>query len=75
MMNAIPLQNPEPDESAVWRPHVTVQNKVTPELARALQKELQATFAPFEVEGVGLSLWRYLGGPWEQLAVYSFRGS
>lgn len=28
MMNAIPLQNPEPDEAAVWRPHVTVATVV-----------------------------------------------
>ena len=55
-----------------FKPHVTVQNKVSPEQARALQKELQATFSPFEVEGLGLSLWRYLGGPWEPAGTYLF---
>lgn len=28
MMNAIPLQNPEPAEALVWRPHVTVATVV-----------------------------------------------
>jgi 2'-5' RNA ligase len=54
------------------KPHVTVQNKVSPESARVLHKELQAIFSPFEVEGLGLSLWRYLGGPWEPAGTYPF---
>jgi 2'-5' RNA ligase len=53
-----------------FKPHVTVQNKVSPERARALHEELLATFSPFEVGGVGLSLWRYLGGPWEPVGTY-----
>ena len=48
--------------------HVTVQNKVTPEAARALLIELSAGFVPYEVQAVALRLWRYLGGPWELLA-------
>jgi 2'-5' RNA ligase len=55
-----------------FKPHITVQNKVSPERARALQKELQASFTPFEIRGVGLSLWRYLGGPWEPVYTYLF---
>ena len=55
-----------------FKPHVTVQNKVPPERARALHEQLLATFSPFEVGGVGLSLWRYLGGPWEPVATYPF---
>ena len=55
-----------------FKPHVTVQNKVSPEQARILHQELQATFTPFEVAGLGLSLWRYLGGPWEPAATYLF---
>ena len=54
------------------KPHVTVQNKVSPEQARGLHEELQAAFSPFEVEGLGLSLWRYLGGPWEPAGTYLF---
>jgi 2'-5' RNA ligase len=55
-----------------FKPHITVQNKVSPEQARALQNELQATFTPFEIVGLGLSLWRYLGGPWEPAHTHLF---
>ena len=55
-----------------FKPHITVQNKVPPEQARALHQELQAAFSPFEAEGLGLSLWRYLGGPWEPAGTYLF---
>jgi 2'-5' RNA ligase superfamily len=55
-----------------FKPHVTVQNKVSPERARILRQELQATFTPFEIEGLGLSLWRYLGGRWERAGTYLF---
>ncbi len=55
-----------------FRPHVTVQNKVPPEEARALHRQLEASFAPFEVGAEGLLLWRYLGGPWERLGSYGF---
>ncbi len=57
-----------------FRPHVTVQNKVSPEEARTLNEQLRASFSPFEVGGEGLSLWRYLGGPWEPTGRYSFGG-
>ena len=56
------------------RPHVTVQNKVAPEKARALHEALEGSFSPFEVRGEGLMLWRYLGGPWEALGAYPFGG-
>jgi len=55
-----------------FKPHVTVQNKVSPERAQALYEQLRATFSPFEVEGLGLSLWRYLDGPWEPAGTYLF---
>ncbi len=57
-----------------FRPHVTVQNKVPPDEARALHGSLEETFAPFEVVGEGLLLWRYLGGPWEPVGSYGFGG-
>ena len=56
------------------RPHVTVQNKVSPEKARALHQELEGSFSPFEVRGEGVTLWRYLGGPWEKVETYPFGG-
>ncbi len=50
-----------------YRPHVTVQNKVSPEEARLTLQRLAAGFVPFDTEGTALRLWRYLGGPWEAL--------
>ena len=57
-----------------FRPHVTVQNKVTPDEARVLHRRLEETFAPFEVGAEGLLLWRYRGGPWEPAGSYGFGG-
>jgi hypothetical protein len=53
-------------------PHVTVQNKVEPEMARALHDTLLAGFSPWTVGARGLGLWRYLGGPWEPVTEYPF---
>ncbi|KQP18843.1 2'-5' RNA ligase family protein [Methylobacterium sp. Leaf100] len=55
-----------------WRPHVTIQNKVTAGVARALLAEREAAFAPFTFTAPGLVLWRYLGGPWERRAAFAF---
>jgi hypothetical protein len=57
-----------------WRPHVTIQNKVAPKEARALLAKLERDFRPRPLAISGLGLHRYLGGPWEKLAVYAFRG-
>ena len=57
-----------------WRPHVTIQNKVAPKAARALIEELERSFEPRPLAIRGLGLHRYLGGPWELLADYPFRG-
>ena len=62
-------------DSGGWRPHVTIQNKVAPRVARALLDELERDFRPRPLSVTGLRLHRYLGGPWEGLATYSFRGT
>ncbi|AMR29206.1 hypothetical protein A0257_20315 [Hymenobacter psoromatis] len=56
------------------RPHITVQNKVDPAVARALLVELSAGFEPFDVTGTGLALWAYRGGPWELRRLFPFVG-
>lgn len=61
-----------PQDRQGWRPHVTVQNKVAPEAARALHRALTAEFRPFSFRAPGLLLWRYLGGPWQKLAAVPF---
>ena len=60
-------------DSGGWRPHVTIQNKVAPKVARALKASLDRSFTPRLLAISGLGLKRYLGGPWEPLATYSFR--
>ncbi len=54
------------------RPHITVQNKVEPAVARQLLADLEADFQPFEVQGTGLALWAYRGGPWEARRAFPF---
>lgn len=63
-----------PQDRQRHAPHVTVQNKVAPERARALLQELQSGFVPYDVRATGLALWRYLGGPWEPLDRRLFSG-
>ena len=58
-----------------WRPHVTIQNKVKPSEARMLLERLEREFRPRQLEIAALSLHRYLGGPWETVARYPFRGA
>ena len=62
-----------PQDEAPWRPHVTIQNKVEPRQARALQQQLRARFEPRPLAIRGLAVWRYLGGPWELLRTHPFR--
>ncbi len=62
-----------PQDRQRHAPHVTVQNKVDPAVARALHERLLAGFVPYRVRARGLGLGRYLGGPWEPLAEVPFR--
>ena len=61
-------------DSGGWRPHVTIQNKVPPMGARALIARLEQGFHPRPLGITGLGLHRYLGGPWEPVGRYAFRG-
>lgn len=58
-----------------FRPHVTIQNKVEPSDAKALHSRLSLVFAPMHIQGLGLCLWRYMGGPWEKLGEFTFGAS
>ena len=57
-----------------WRPHVTIQNKGAPKLARELIAALERNFRARPLAVRGLALHRYRNGPWETLASYAFRG-
>ncbi len=56
-----------------WRPHITIQNKVAPKVARALKESLERNFTARSLAISGIGIHRYLGGPWERVAVYPFR--
>ena len=57
-----------------WRPHVTIQNKVKPGTAKVLLAAKREAFEPRTLDIVGLTLNRYLGGPWEEIGTWRFRG-
>ena len=61
-------------DRAAWSPHVTVQNKVAPAVARETFALLSAQPAPGAFEATGLALWRYRGGPWEAVGAWRFSG-
>lgn len=58
-----------------FRPHVTIQNKASPDDARSLHATLSSAFTPFAACGTGLRLWRYRGGPWERAGTFPFDGA
>ncbi|MBD2459474.1 2'-5' RNA ligase family protein [Oscillatoria sp. FACHB-1407] len=47
-----------------YRPHITIQNKVSAGEAQQLYRHLLNQWQPLEGRGEGLLLWRYEGGPW-----------
>ena len=57
-----------PQDAGGWRPHVTIQNKVQPNVAKLLLTSLSRDFVPREVEVAGLAAWWYRGGPWENMS-------
>ena len=63
-----------PQDRQSLRPHVTVQNKVSPDVARRTLATLRGSYLPFSCTALGLELWRYDGGPWTWRARYAFGG-
>ncbi|MBD3813824.1 MAG: 2'-5' RNA ligase family protein [Betaproteobacteria bacterium] len=61
-------------DRATPRLHVTVQNKVSPAEAKALQLALQPQVKQREFAFPGLALFAYRGGPWEPIRRWQFRG-
>ena len=64
-----------PQDEHKPRLHVTVQNKVSPKEAKALQAELEWEVDPRPFRFTGLSLHIYRGGPWEPVRDFVFRGN
>ncbi len=62
-------------DSHGWRPHITVQNKVTSSTAIGTLAELEREFAPRPLAIGGLVYHHYEGGPWRLGRRYPFRAS
>ena len=60
------------------RPHITIQNKVTKDEARALQASLAPELSVWAAKDrfafPALELHHYRGGPWERVKTCTFRG-
>ena len=56
-----------------YRPHATIQNKVSSDAARDARLRLDALL-PISGTVVGLALWHYRGGPWEEAGRFAFAG-
>ncbi len=54
------------------RPHITIQNKVSADEAKALLTKLYAEFEPFAVTAQGFAIWEYLGGQWKFVKGFDF---
>jgi 2'-5' RNA ligase len=63
-----------PQDRQPFRPHIVIQNKVDPETASATLSELDLP-SLIQPSGIGLTLWRYLGGPWKHLSDFPFMAS
>jgi hypothetical protein len=61
-----------PQDAAGWRPHVTIQNKVSPGEASTLLAHLRADFRPRAVAIAALAAWWYRDGCWEPLSRHKF---
>ncbi len=57
------------------RLHVTIQNKVTPQEAKALQAQLATTLTPRSFRFKGLGLYGWHDGLWNLKREFIFRGS
>jgi hypothetical protein len=63
-----------PQDRALWRPHITVKNKVEPRAARRLQAALKGRYEGRPLAIRALAAWHYRDGPWEAIRSWTFRG-
>lgn len=61
-----------PQDRQPFRPHITIQNKVSSEVSKQLVFDLQKTFKPFTATATGINLWTYENGPWKHQDFYGF---
>ncbi|MBL1178544.1 2'-5' RNA ligase family protein [Pantanalinema sp. GBBB05] len=64
-----------PQDRQGYRPHLTIQNKVTATVARQFYEQLSRTWQASHGWGEGLLLWHYQGGPWQLAAEFLFNST
>jgi 2'-5' RNA ligase len=62
-----------PEDRSGFQPHVTIQNNVSAGEALRTQKSVAAELRLSRIRGLGLHLWRYREGRWEDLRLFRFR--
>lgn len=63
-----------PQDRGRLRAHVTIQNKVSRDVAAVTLQAVQAGFVPWDGRIEALRLWRYLGGPWDPVLRVTLTG-
>ena len=63
-----------PQDRQPFRPHVTIMNKAGRDEVDAASAELQRAWSSWMGRGDRLILWRYLGGPWDEIESYRLKG-
>ncbi len=58
-----------------YHPHITIQNKAEPAVARALAARLSAEFAPMAFAFAEIAVWHYEEGRWRAAAKLPWGGS
>lgn len=61
-----------PQDKNKFDPHITVQNKVSPDEASALLAALSSKHQPWAGRATGIAMWHYLGGPWQLVSEHRF---
>ena len=56
------------------RLHITIQNKVTSQIAAQTLEDLRAIIEPRATHIAALACWHYRGGPWSPIGRWAFRG-
>ncbi|MEP0921019.1 2'-5' RNA ligase family protein [Leptolyngbya sp. FACHB-711] len=64
-----------PQDRQKYKPHVTIQNKVSPEVAKPQYEQAARAWQPLSGFGEGLLLWYYKGGPWELVEAFEFQSN
>lgn len=62
-----------PQDRQKYKPHVTIQNKVAPDVARSQYEQAAREWQLLHGLGEGLLLWYYKGGPWELVETFEFQ--